>query len=792
MIKPESLDALEFGKVLGALAGYSHSEPSRNLALSLTPLGDINAVRERFGEVEELRRLSHEGSPLGISNFEDIGPLITKLRPEEAVLEGAELSKVGAVLAVFSDISAQLSTKKELPFIEGRAGGITGFPDILKAITRSVDGEGNILDTASTALYELRGRIRGLEGRIRKRLEETLRDPGTTPFLQADFMTKRSGRWVIPVRMDSKGQVAGVVHDVSRSGETAFMEPLEIIGLANELENLAAEERAEEIRILREVSRRIRLVSEELLRQYKALVYLDMLQCIASLAEAYKAHVPEINESSLIRLEGARHPLLMRLKEEVVPLDLGLGGDGSPLNDDGSPLNDTVMVITGPNAGGKTIAVKTVGLLLLMALAGIPVPARSGSSFPFISGLLVDIGDEQSIEHELSTFSAHVRHISEILRGADSKALVLMDELGTGTDPVQGAAISCAVLGELRDKGALVFATTHLADIMAFVHKSEGMVNASMEFDRKTLTPLYRLKVGEPGESHALEIARRYGLPESTLKRASSMLGTMEAEFHSLLNDLKEKRAGYEKGIKEIEEEKALIREKLQGVEARLKESEEERKKIIEAAYKEAGEIVSGIKRDVNALLEEAKRERQKSREAAGKISIIGEHIGKKLEEFSGLPPISINEIEIGDRVFVKSLGYDAEITEIDRKKYRVRVMAEDKELELPVSALSPAKGKKGKVKSSYKGTREEPDKEAAMRLPLLGLRADEAISRLERFLNDAALSGVPEVLIVHGIGTGALLKAVREHLKGHPLVADFRAGEREEGGKGVTVVRLR
>jgi DNA mismatch repair protein MutS2 len=781
MVKADTLGALEFGKVLGAVAEHAHSEPSKTLSISLAPLEDINLIRERFGEVEELRRLMQEGSPLGISNFEDIRPLIHKLRPEESVLEGAELSKVGGVLAVFSDIAVQFSQNINVHHLQKRVGVIQGFPDLLGKITRSVDGEGNIRDSASTELYKLRGRIRGLEARIRRRLEEIVREPGITPFLQADFMTKRSGRWVIPVRMDSKGQVAGVVHDVSRSGETAFMEPLEIIGLANELENLTAEEKAEEIRILKDISARIRSVLEKLETEFDALLYLDMLQCIASYSESIKAHAPEINEQSLVRVDGGRHPLLIRLKENVVPLDISLG------------QNDSVMVITGPNAGGKTIAIKTVGLLLLMALTGIPVPARAGSSFPLIKDLLVDIGDEQSIEQDLSTFSAHVRHISEILKIADARTVVLMDELGTGTDPVQGAAISCAVLGELRDKGALVFATTHLADIMAFVHKTDGMVNASMEFDRKTFTPLYRLKAGEPGESHALEIAKRYGLPEGTLKRAASMLGTMEAEFHALLNDLKEKRLDYEKEIKELEKGKALVREKIKSLEDSERESQEERKRVLERAYAEAAETVARIKKEVNAILEEAKRDRHKSREAAKKISQIGQQVERRLDEFAGLPPVSINELEIGDRVFVKTLGYDAEVSGVDRKKYRVKVIADDKELELPVSALSPAKGKKGK--GPYKGKAEKEggaEREVAMRLELLGLRADEAVSKLERFLNDLSLSGISEAVIVHGIGTGALQKAVREHLTGHPLVADFRFGEREEGGKGVTVVRLK
>ena len=583
------------------------------------------------------------------------------------------------------------------------------------------------------------------------------------------------------MRMDSKGMVPGVVHDVSNSGETAFMEPIEIIGLANELENLAAEEKAEQIRILRQICQWIREDQVEIEREFRALVRLDLLNSIAGFADLLQAEAPAISDVPVIRLKEGRHPLLMLLQRErggreVVPLDLTLGEIS------------TIMVITGPNAGGKTIAIKTTGLLLLMALAGIPVPAASTSVFPLVSALLVDIGDEQSIEESLSTFSAHVSRISGILREADSQTLVLLDELGTGTEPGQGAAIACAVLHDLQANGALVLATTHLTDIIGFVHRTDGMVNAAMEFDRQTFTPLYRLKSGEPGQSHALEIARRYGLPDRVITFAQGMVGRLETDFHQLLAELKEMRQLHEEKLRQLELRERQMAEKELHLAERTAEAEQRRKEALEKAWLEAKEVVQGAKRQVNAIIDEARQER--SRLAKQRLDNAERQVEEKLRELLPDEQLTADRLAEGMAVFVRSIGYDAIIIAIDRKHGRLRVRAGRMELEISLAEAAPAKGKAAQPRRVSRPS--EAEEALSRELKIIGMRVDEALPELERFLNHASLEGSGEVRVIHGKGTGALMRAVRDYLDGHPLVLEFRKGEQFEGGDGATVVTLR
>jgi len=790
MITKQALEQIEFNKLLRVIAEFSHSEASRKSVLDIAPLDSKADIDRRFGQIHDMRRLSEEGTPLKLSPFSDLAGLIAKVRPEGAVLEAVELSGFLPVLSVLADLSLQLVGRTDLAFLHELTSHLTGFPHILKTLRRSIASDGRILDTASSMLSELRGKVRRLEGRIRQRLEEMVLDKGLSVFLQDDFITQRSGRWVIPVRMDSKGQVPGVVHDVSKSGETAFIEPLAVINLSNELENLIAEQKAEEIRILRNISSMIRNEAYELEQEYGTLVYLDVLYCIVALADHLEMNIPQISASGTISLMNARHPLLSLTLDktsgarQVIPLDVHLGGD------------TTVMVITGSNAGGKTIAIKTIGLLLVMALAGMPVPADSSSTFPFVDHLLIDIGDEQSIENSLSTFSAHISHISEILKQADSRSLVLIDELGTGTDPDEGAALACAVLKEIRQSGSLVFSTTHLTDIKGFVYRTEGMTNASMEFDQKTLTPLYRLRMGEPGQSHALEVARKYGLPDSIIDSAKGLLGGIKVELDSLIADLTEKRAQHEKALSELERQHSETEQKKRQLEEMLSNAAAQKNEMLAKTYREALEIITETKRQMHALLDELKKQgRAKGREIIKQAEGAQELVAAKLREhddYARTP--SVDEIIEGDEVFVKSLGHDAPVLEVNLKNQRVKVQARGMEIEL---SMSDIEYKRGKSADSKKGVpdvgllSEAREESLSSILNLVGLRVDEALSRLEPFLNHASLGGLSEVTVIHGIGKGLLLKAVREHVKGHPLVKNFRRGDLSEGGNGVTVIAM-
>ncbi|MBS1234900.1 MAG: MutS2 family protein [Nitrospirae bacterium] len=788
MITDNSLCLLEFHKLLAVISAFAHSEGTKEAVLNIRPFQNREEIETRFGQIQEIRRISQENNPLKLSSFTDISYFIKRARPEGAVLEAVELSAFVPVLRIATELSAQIMEDPELPFLRELAGTLTAQHDILKRLGKSIDSEGNILDTASSLLASLRGQKRRIENSIQKSLEELTRDSRVSVFLQDDFITKRAGRWVIPVRMDSKGQVPGVVHDVSKSGETAFVEPLGILHQSNELENIIAEEKAEEIRILRNLSTQIRDKADEITEDYESIVRFDLLSCIAGFSERMHMQIPLIQDTGKIHIVQGRHPLLSQalLKadpdQKVVPLDVSLGGE------------NTVMVITGSNAGGKTISLKTIGLLLVMALSGMPVPADSSTIFPLVNKLLIDIGDEQSIESSLSTFSAHVSHISEIIRNADVQTVVLIDELGTGTDPDEGAALSCAVLKEVQQRGALVFATTHLTGIKGFVHRTSGMLNASMEFDQKTLTPLYRMRIGEPGQSHALDIAKKYGLPERVIDAARELLGGISVEFDNLIADLNEKRAVYEHTLAELDRRQTELERKERDFEekiamARMKEGE-----ILGNAYREASDIVAHLKRQLHLQLEEMKRmDKEKIREAIKQAEKNQKQLreeNRRFERDYGESP-KIEELSKGDILFVRSLGYDATVAEVLPRHDRIRVRAGNMEIEVPVSDTGRKKGTGFVSSQADTAGTGAPDVEAATRIKLIGLRVDEALSQLEPFLNHAALAGFQEVTIIHGIGKGLLARAVREHLEGHPLVKRFRRGEQTEGGAGVTVVTL-
>ncbi|MEW6185724.1 MAG: endonuclease MutS2 [Thermodesulfobacteriota bacterium] len=787
MISENALERLEFPKFLRLVSDLSHCPSTKQSVLQIRPFENLADIEQRQGLIEEIRKLSALGRPLQFFPFDDLRPFLEKVRPAGAVLEPLELASFIPVLQLSKSISLQIKEAEAAPLLKNMVQAIGGFPELSASLERALDPEGNVLDRASTLLVELRQEIRHLEAQIRKKLEEILRESRVAPFLQDDFVTQRSGRWVVPVRMDSKNQIPGVVHDLSRTGETAFVEPLQIIGPANQLGNLMAEEKAEVIRILRELSTMVRKRADEIEKELAILVHLDLLQGLAHMADRLKMERPEVREGNRIQLIKARHPLLAisfqtrGQQKTVVPLTFELGEE------------NRVMVITGVNAGGKTIALKTTGLLLLMALSGLPVPAESSSVFPLLDELLVDIGDEQSIESSLSTFSAHISRITGILNRADEKALVLMDEMGTSTDPLEGAAIACAVLKDLQDKGALILATTHLTEIKGFVHRTEGMVNASMEFDQKTLTPLYRMLMGEPGQSHAIEIARQYGLPEKILETALRLLSGREEGFEKLVADLNQKRRDYEQGLEELKNLKEEAAEENRKRESLLAEAQTRQKEILAAAYTEALEIASRTKREMNLFLEEMKKKDKAERKRVlHKLREEEAALSGKLRQIRGEgedAPI-IESLTPGDRVFVRSLKGKAEVVEVLLKHNRVKVRAEGREIEVPVSDLGLGGKDHFPVKTGSVGTSISRES-IPSRLQLIGRRVDDALSELEPFLNHASLAGLQEIVIIHGIGTGILARAVRDYLKSHPLAKNFRKGDSSEGGEGVTVVRL-
>ncbi|MSN26523.1 MAG: endonuclease MutS2 [Geobacter sp.] len=789
MIAAETLARLEFNKLLTEIARHAHSQSSFDLIQTISPGTNLELLRERSGRIRELRALQRLGISISISSFEDIRPLLDLLKPAGAFLTPQDLLLFIPVLDNFKNIARQFSHRDDIPLLKTIDPQLKGFPDILEPLTASIDHDGSIMDSASSFLKETRRAKRTLAGRIRKKIEEIIRDSGIEIFLQDDFITQRSGRWVIPVRMDSKGMVKGVVHDVSSSGETAFMEPLEIIPFVNELENLAAEEKAEEIRVLRQLSSWIREDAEELAARFETLLLLDMLNSIARFAEEFDLESANLNEQGELRLVDARHPLLLMMQKRgmlarVEPLGLQLGGGSGP---------DSVMVITGPNAGGKTIALKTAGMLSLMALCGLPVSAGPRSTFPLLDTLLVDIGDEQSIEQSHSTFSAHAARITTILGQAGARSLVLLDELGAGTEPLQGAAIACGVLSELQQQGCLVIATTHLSEIIGFVHRSPGMINAGMEFDDNSFTPLYRLIVGEPGQSHAVEIARRFGMPERVITFARQMLGSAGSEFASLLTELRRRRAELEKTRQELDQREKRLTDRDTELKLRAAEVDKIRREAAEKAWDDAKELISTSRRKMNMLLEELKREKRS--DIVDKLRRSEAELTEQLKPQNVKPELlPLERVKAGDSVHLRSLGCDAVVLSTDERSGKVRVRAGRMELDLQLAELAKpqSKSETGRKKTPAGTWRVNIEESDQRELKLIGMRVDEALAELETFISHAAAAGVREVRVIHGIGTGRLRDAVREELGRHPLVENHRSGEPHEGRDGATVVTLR
>jgi len=782
-----SLHLLEFGKILGRIADFAHSETTCDLIAGLAPLSSRGEMELRLGQVDEIRLLRQSGLALPLSRFSDIIHILELARPAGAVLNPLDLAQVLPVLRTGRAIRNQLNYRSDMPLLADLGAGLNGFPDIQEALEHAIAPDGGLLDTASTLLFELRRRTRQLTVRVRKRLEEIVREREVAIFLQDDFITQRNGRWVIPVRMDSKGMVPGVVHDVSNSGETAFMEPIEVISMVNELENLHAEEKAEQIRILREFTSWIRQDADGILADFRTIVTFDLLNAITLFAELTGAAPPRLTDDLKIAIIRGYHPLLLLMQRErggraVIPLDLRLGQDDS----------DQLLLITGPNTGGKTIAIKCAGLLTLMAQTGIPVPADSSSVFPASATLLADIGDEQSIEESLSTFSAHISKISSILHQADNRTLVLLDELGTGTDPTQGAALACGILSDLKDKGCLVLATTHLIDIVAFVQKTDGMVNGAMEFDRTTLTPGYRLAIGEPGQSHALDIARRCGLPDRILATAENLVGRMESDFHSLLADLKEMRRSQEQLLADMNRRESMLADREKTMAANLKEVENRLREARAKGLQEAKELVQSARKEINRILEDARRERSKT--SIRELAVLEEGLDSSLSGLTERQPLEADAIKPGDMVYARLLGHDAAVVAIDLRHERLRVKAGSIEIEIPFSGVEPPRSQQQKKKTGRIGLKissGEESGEEKREINLIGSRVEDALVRLDRFLDQVALSGWPEVRIIHGKGTGNLMRGVREYLARHPLVAGFRPGEPYEGGDGATVVTM-
>jgi DNA mismatch repair protein MutS2 len=677
---------------------------------------------------------------------------------------------------------------------------------VIDAISRAISDRGEVLDSASVRLGAIRGEIKVAHERLLSRLEKMVNDTRVSPMLQESIITQRNGRYVIPLRADFKGKLRSIIHDQSSSGATLFVEPLVVVELNNQWHTLQLEERDEERRILTELSELVGQHAWTIIQNVNGLAELDTILACAKYAEDIDAAEPVLapyqranrpgHPGSTIRLFQARHPLLD--PASVVPIDVLLDE------------NTFVLVITGPNTGGKTVTLKTVGLLVLMAQSGLHIPVQSGSELSVFENVFADIGDEQSIEQSLSTFSGHIKNIVRILRRAGRTTLVLLDELGAGTDPQEGASLAMAILSSLVDRQVPCLVATHYPELKTYAHATAGVVNASMEFSMQTLKPTYHLTIGLPGRSNALAIAERLGLPKEIIQAARSNINPTELRAEDLLDEIHRQREIARRFRSEAEKARNDAQRVRTELNLRLEKIEEERVAILEKARQEANTEVQ----DLRDELDEVRRGLLRARQPLDALKPLQEQVGD-LQEKTQSPVERAESLEVdertlrlGEKVRVRSLGMEGVVIglgEVDaeiqisnlRVKARLADLARRGEVDQPIPIPVPQKRQVERALAS--NTIEEAGPRGAtvyypspgLELDLRGQRAEDALDALDRYVESAYLAGLPFVRIIHGKGTGKLRQVIRQALGDHPHVRQFEAGKDNEGGEGVTVARL-
>ncbi|MCQ3937578.1 MAG: endonuclease MutS2 [Chloroflexi bacterium] len=799
----KTLNVLEYPKILERLAGYCDFSASMELARSLDPTDSYDLAVSRLAETTEARKLlSIQDVSIGAAH--DIRPA-ADLAARSGVLDPQALLDVKSTLISCRELKKTFEKKEnEYPRLALIAQGLPETHGIVDAITRVLSERGEVLDSASPKLAEIRRNLRIAHDRLMSRLQKYVTDSKTVSMLQEAIITQRDGRYVIPLRAEFKGRIKAIVHDQSASGATLFVEPLPIVEANNELRELQLAERDEERRILAEVSSLVGAHASELKYGVENLAALDLAFAKAKYAEALKASEPLLKEPSKVKgqkpgdprpstfdlkLLQARHPLLD--PAAVVPIDV-------------DPREGTrAIVITGPNTGGKTVSLKTVGLLVLMAQSGLHIPAQSGSEMPFFKSVYADIGDEQSIEQSLSTFSGHVTNIIRILKQIDHRSLVILDELGAGTDPQEGAAIARAILGHLLDAGCMTLVATHYPELKTFAHSTEGVVNASLEFDIKTLRPTFKLTIGLPGRSNALAIAQRLGLPPSIIEAAKAEINPLDLRADKLLDDIRKERNRTSREREKLEKARAKLEAQTRELEKRLEKIEDERRETLAKARAEGELEVAVLKKNIESLKAQLKKASQplqaikaieeKMMEMEEKVEQPVERQRSKVENQSSM----VNrQWSLGERVTVGTLNAEGVVTALGESDAEVqigtiRVRARLSEL----IRKSTGEAVESKVKSQKSGdvrpSALDSKKFPGMEVDLRGLMSDDALDKMERYLEQAYLAGLPWVRIIHGKGTGKLRQAVRDALKGHAYVKSFEEGGHTEGGEGVTVAKL-
>ncbi len=793
MYDTHALRVLEFEEVKALVARMSHWERGKKEVMALVPqkyTEDIYELQHKIGQVREI--IDKEGS-LPLQGLIDIEEIINA-SSKEVALSISDLLRVRTTLSITSQLKRYLIKWSHLPYIGETVDFLTTLPQLERTLMLSFTSEGQVLDSASAALREIRQLIRDSESQIVHKLENMLRDLSLSKMIQEQVVTLREGRYVIPIKSEYRGVFEGLVLDSSGSGATVFMEPLGVIDLNNGIREGRSEEKREIDRIVRNLTSQVSQNGKALLRNLESMAHLDMIGALAHFAIEKDCIIPAINSAGHLRLKKARHPLLGR---KAVPIDAEIGSDFS------------ILIITGPNTGGKTVGLKTMGLFTLMALSGMPIPADEGSTVSHFSQIFADIGDEQSISQNLSTFSSHISQITAILKSVDQKSLVLLDELGAGTDPKEGTALAIAILEHLGNLGARTVVTTHFGELKFFATTFEKARNAAVEFDSVTLEPSYRIIVGLPGQSCALSIAGRLGLPSSVLSRAEELVSQEYVAMDRLLGRLKEQEKEMERELEQREKAQREATHLRDRYEEELSFIKTEEVEILTEATSEAEILIHQSRSEIKKSLKEFRKHLKDLEKAEKKPSpqeadsFAEEALSKldrvlqRLEEFKEkrkLPShgASRGSFSEGEVVYIPSLGKRGEVQEI--KDDELLLQVDKLRLSLPCWKVQKVSAEEQKHEASkvIESEVKTQGSSFAARLDMRGMHVDEALYALEKHIDSAVLGEVAGFHIIHGKGTGALRNAIQLFLKKHPAVLNYRLGEAHEGSWGVTVVNLK
>lgn len=785
MVDSTCMRVLEYDKILKLLAECTQTNLGRELALCLRPQADSETVHDLLKQTNEAVDLLSLERDIPISSTRDITNILQRLKIG-AVAEPSELLAVYNTLLAVSRVKAYLNVDYEqINVLKNFGAGLIPFPSIELAIERAVADNGTIKDEASNELASIRARISIFKNRVKERLDSILRSSEYQKYFQEQIVTIRGDRYVIPIKQEYRQYFPGVVHDQSSSGATVFIEPLSVVNINNDIKKLSLDEEQEIERILMRLSADILRVHSELADNLNILTELDLIFAKARLALRMSATLPEVGEQASINIMQGRHPLIA--KDKVVALDITLDKEVKTL------------IITGPNTGGKTVSLKLIGLFVLMAQAGMFIPAAVRSSLPLYSNVFADIGDEQSIEQSLSTFSGHMTNIISIIQRVDTRSLVLLDEVCAGTDPSEGSALAIAILLKLQDKGATTFTTTHYNELKLFAIKHPGMTNASVEFDKVSLSPKYRLIMGIAGSSNAFYISQRLGLDKEIISSAQNFIDQEQVKFNSVLQDLEAEKVSFAQTNREMKEAQEQIRRLQYQLETDKQALKRREEAILQKARQEADEIKRRGKREVEAVIEQLKQleKEQNSQTKHAQIkqareSLSNDWVVAKPEDESGAT-VTPDNAKVGMPVFITTLGQKGTILEINGQDLRVQVgllktyVKMSKCLTTKESQLRDEKNKMRtvSVKDLAKARGFKPE------IDIRGYNVQEAVAELDKYIDDAVMLNVNQIRVIHGKGTGMLKKGVEEYLSGHSLVKRFEEAAANEGGSGATIIYL-